>query len=254
MNSQTVFQAWREVLPAGVYVSAGPLLETSVPLTARERESAGSVETQRMCEFENGRTYAKRALAMLGIRNVDLPIAPNRSPLWPAGVIGSLTHVVGRVDAHFAAAVARTENVCALGIDIECDSGLHPRLWDYVLTRRECERISILPPHERTIEAQAIWCAKEAVSKAAQKPIEPTEVDIVRYPSGGGFVASWRPKRPVMGPAEFWHGRITRSQGYILAAWLGRQLPHVQECGLAIIQMALGLNENRTHIRCAPLH
>ena len=126
--------------------------------------------------------------------------------------------MVGRVDGHVAAAVARTENVCALGIDIECEAGLHPRLWDYVLTRRERERIFTLPPHMRTIEAQAIWCAKEAVSKAAQRPIEPTEVDIGRHPSGDGFVASWRPKRPVMGPAEFWHGRTTRSQGYILAA------------------------------------
>ena len=95
---------------------------------------------QRMRELENGRMYAKRALAMLGIRDVDLPIAPNRSPLWPAGIVGSLTHVIGRVDGHVAAAVARTENVCALGIDIECESGLHPRLWDYVLTRRERER------------------------------------------------------------------------------------------------------------------
>jgi 4'-phosphopantetheinyl transferase EntD len=170
-----------------------------------------------MRELESGRVYAKRALAMIGINNIDLPIARDRSPLWPPGIVGSLTHLRGR-DGQFAAAVARTTDVCAIGIDIERETGLHPRLWNFVLTQSELERILALPPQQRMIEAQVAWCAKEALFKAARRPIDPTGVDIERDRSGGNFVAIWRASESEMRPVEIWQGRTTCSQGLILAA------------------------------------
>jgi 4'-phosphopantetheinyl transferase EntD len=171
-----------------------------------------------MRELESGRVYAKRALAMMGIKDVDLPIAPDRSPLWPAGIVGSLTHLTGRGAWQFAAAIARTTDLCAIGIDIEREVGLHPRLWNYILTQHELTRILAMPLHIRATEVQVAWCAKEALIKAVRKRIEPTDVDIERDPSSIDFVAIWRVPGPEKRPVEIWRGRIARSQGLILAA------------------------------------
>ncbi len=225
-------------MPVSVSVSAGALLEHAIPLTACEIASAGRVEAERMREFESGRVYAKRALAMMGIVDVDLPIARDRSPLWPTGIVGSLTHLTGRGVSQFAAAVARTTDLCAIGIDIEREAGLHPRLWNYVLTQHELTRILALPPHIRATEAQVSWCAKEALVKAARRRIEPTDVDIERDPMSGNFAAIWRVPGPEVVPVGTWRGPIARSQGLILAAVVRAATPKQaiasREAGLRI--------------------
>ena len=113
MDSEKLCDTLREMLPAGVCVAAGPPIAMS--LTAREQASLGPADAKRVREFESGRAYAKRALAMLGMHNVDLPIGPNRAPLWPSGVVGSITHVIdSRYGTYAAAAVARAD-ACAGG-------------------------------------------------------------------------------------------------------------------------------------------
>jgi 4'-phosphopantetheinyl transferase EntD len=217
---EAVLKAWRELLPPSVCVTAGPYLEQATPLSASERASAGVVDAERMRELECGREYAKRALEMLGVRCIELGVAPDRAPLWPTGVVGSLTHVVGRAGGHFAAAVARIDAICNVGIDVEYETGVHPKIWSHILTPRELERVLTLSPQARPIEAQVIWCAKEAMAKAARRPIEPTEIEIERDPTGNGYAATWRvPRRAdVASPTEIWWGRIARVQGFILAA------------------------------------
>ena len=228
MDARAVLPAWRELLPASVCVCAGPLLEDPTPLTAPERASAGIVDAERMREPVNGRLYAKRALAMLGVCGVELPIAPDRAPLWPMGLVGSLTHVRNPPRGHIAAAVARTHTVRAIGIDVEREGDLHVHTWEHVLTLRELERILTLPLHARATEVQILWCAKEAVAKAARRAIEPPEVEIERDPTGGGFTAIWQTTiEDAASNAKIWRGRTTRSQGFVLAAVV---LPRIPEC------------------------
>jgi len=218
-DSRTLLLAWRSLLPDEVFLSAGRLLDKAIPLTAGERASAGLVDARRLRELESGRVYAKRALAMIGFHGVERPIGPDRSPEWPAGAVGSITHVMGLDGGHFAAAVAREDAVCAIGIDVEREDGLHPRLWDHVLTPRELERVLALPVPARATEAQVVWCAKEAVGKAALRPIEPVDLDIEIDRNGDGYTATWRHAiGGTVRSAHVWHGRIARSQGFILAA------------------------------------
>jgi enterobactin synthetase component D len=219
MNSTEVLQAWQQLVPPGICVVAGPVLEYATPLTVREHQSVGGLNAERMREFECGRLYAKRALSMLGIDQVDLPVAPDRSPLWPNGVVGSLAHTSDGGGGHVAAVVARTQDFCAIGIDVERDDPLHPSLWQYILCEREFERILSLSPEIRPSEVQVIWCAKEAVAKAARQAIEPTEIDVeFDLPRSGGFVAQLRAGGPEEYSSQKWQGRTVRSQGLILAA------------------------------------
>jgi 4'-phosphopantetheinyl transferase EntD len=216
VDAAEVFQIWQQLVPSNVSVVAGPMLKRPAPLAAREYPSAGRLQAERRQEFESGRTYAKRALSMLGIHDVDLPVASDRSPLWPEGIVGSIVHWTDGSEGHVAAAVARTRDICAIGIDVERDDPLHPSMWHYVLGNGELQRLLAVQPQLRAHEAQVLWSAKEAVVKATCHVVEPTQIDVEYDRSNGSFVAHLRARQgkwPVR-----WHGRTVRLQGMILAA------------------------------------
>jgi 4'-phosphopantetheinyl transferase EntD len=190
MNGEALCRTLQELVPTGVCVAAGTVLTT--PLSVRERKSLGNVDAERIREFESGRAYAKCALAMLGFDNVDLPIGPGRSPVWPTGVIGSITHARCRnQDLYAAAVVTRADVALALGVDLEMDDGLHPTIWPYVLTQRELERILAFPVAARRKEATYIWCAKEATLKTIGYPLEFSGIEVDRDATSGHFVAGF---------------------------------------------------------------
>ncbi len=188
MNGETLCQTLRDFLPKGVCVAAGRALET--PLTTLERESLGTVCAERMREFQSGRAYAKHALAMIGINNIDLPMGPDRKPMWPTGVVGSITHVrCGHDQLYAAAAVAPTEIALAVGIDFEMQHSLPPAVWPHVLTQRELERLLALPVESRGREALYIWCAKEATAKTIARRLDLSNIEVDRDTMRGDFVA-----------------------------------------------------------------
>jgi len=217
MDVQAILGAWRKLVPPEVLVSAGPLLPNPPELTQLERSSLGPVDAERLREFEAGRAYAKSALKMIGVHRAEVLIGSDRSPLWPAGITGSLTHVMGGDGGHFAAAVARTDAVRAVGIDVERQDGLNPKMWNYILTNRELERILALPLPARAPEVKVLWCAKEAVAKAAPQSFEPTELEIERDADGVEYKATCR-SAVAGGPAQVWRGRTIQSEGFMLAA------------------------------------
>jgi 4'-phosphopantetheinyl transferase EntD len=218
MDMNLVLEAWREILPADVYLAAGPLLKRPKSLTSLERASAGIVDAERMLELECGREYAKRAMQMLGVHCQHLLIGADRAPAWPAGITGSLTHVRRGCNGHCAAAVARISNVCRLGIDAEYEAGLEPKTWPHFLSQKELQTILLLPVQARPLEAQIMWSAKEAVIKAAGRLIEPTAIEVERDSKRDRFMA--RLDCSLHGnfqSKETWLGRIARVQGLIIA-------------------------------------
>jgi 4'-phosphopantetheinyl transferase EntD len=216
MDASTLLEAWRELLPQHIKVSAGPYLSlSSQPLTHLESASAGFVGAERLCELESGRFYAKRALAMLGISDIDLPVSPNRMPLWPDGTIGSITHVKKRIEGHCAVAVGHARDIRAIGIDAEYDAGFDPYLWPTVLTTRELGQIRRLPVDAREAEALKRWCIKEAVTKAAQGMFEPIEINTEPGHRDGWYEATTSHEQE---SANTWIGQTTLVNGFILAS------------------------------------
>lgn len=70
---------------------------------------------KRRSDYLAGRICARRALVALGLGAVDVPIGPDREPVWPAGVIASISHAGDR-----AVCLASADpQVVGLGIDIE---------------------------------------------------------------------------------------------------------------------------------------
>jgi 4'-phosphopantetheinyl transferase EntD len=223
MNSGDLCRELREMLPRGVQVAAGPAL--AAPLTANESASLGAVDGYRACEFASGRAYARLALLMLGVSDADLPIGPNRSPHWPCGIVGSISHA-RCIDGHLhvAAAVARADTVSALGIDIETADGLPPDVWSYVLTEREFERLLASPIETRRIEVQHIWCAKEAVTKAMGNSFEPSALEVTRNPQSGDFAVRFTDGREWLGNSFL--GRTARRNDLLVATAILLPMPN----------------------------
>ena len=91
-----------------------------------EEHLVAKAVAKRRREVTNARTCARRALARLGIAETAIPRGAKGEPLWPAGVVGSITHTTG----YFAAAVAQADKIRSIGIDAE----VHGELPDGVLS------------------------------------------------------------------------------------------------------------------------
>ncbi|MET4164333.1 MULTISPECIES: 4'-phosphopantetheinyl transferase family protein [Gordonia] len=149
-----------QLLPAGV-ASAEAFADPPglVPLPAEQSLIARAVEKRRR-EFTTVRHCARQALGELGHEPVPILKGDKGAPVWPAGIVGSLTHC----DGYRAATVAYAMSVRSLGIDAEP----HDALPDGVL-----EHTSL--PAEREVLAtrsgdlhwdRLLFCAKEATYKA----------------------------------------------------------------------------------------
>jgi len=71
--------------------------------------------TKRRSEFLAGRVCAGRALARLGAAPAPIPIGRDREPVWPAGVVASISHAGDRA----LCLAADAADTLGLGVDIE---------------------------------------------------------------------------------------------------------------------------------------
>lgn len=101
---------------------------SDVVLFAQERAVVARAVEKRRREFATVRQCARRALATLG--HPPVPLLPGRrgAPLWPDGIVGSMTHC----DGYRAAALARADQVHAVGIDAEPDGPLPDGVLDLI--------------------------------------------------------------------------------------------------------------------------
>jgi 4'-phosphopantetheinyl transferase EntD len=113
------------------------------------------------------RIVARELLASIGLPQCALPKGKGGAPRWPAGIVGSMSH-----DSRIAvAAIARSRDFSALGIDIEPAETLPPEVFDMVTTPQERSHID-----EDPCGGRLLFAAKEAVYKAVY-PLDQTFLD-----------------------------------------------------------------------------
>ncbi len=117
---------------------------------------------KRVAEYTAGRACARAALAQLGVAPLAIPSRADRTPVWPPGFAGSISHGAGRCVA-VAAPLAR---VASLGIDVE-GALLH----DATLYRHICHADQLAALAARAELPLPAWIAlmfsaKEAFYKA----------------------------------------------------------------------------------------
>lgn len=127
-----------------------------------ESQALGPVCEKRLRDFSRGRDCAHKALSAIRIDYAPLTISTSGAPAWPPDVVGSISHC----EAYAFAAVARTSQCAALGIDVERHRALSHRAVELFATHRELEWV------RRDVDRRLFWDAilfsvKEAVFKAA---------------------------------------------------------------------------------------
>ena len=149
------------ILPQGVSYSEqvgtlqGALLAEEAALLG-----AAAVEKRRV-EFAAGRSCARAALAMLGVLPTAVLQGERREPLWPPGIVGSITHC-----AHYCAAVvASMEDYAGIGIDAEINQPLPPGVLELVARKREREWIAARTQQRRIHWDRLLFSLKESVFK-----------------------------------------------------------------------------------------
>jgi 4'-phosphopantetheinyl transferase EntD len=147
--------------PAGAVVAV--LHEPGDPrlLLPEEARSVEGAVPARVQEFAAGRQCARIALAELGITGAPLRAAPDRSPVWPRGIVGSISHTRG----HCAAVVGRSDTFLGLGLDTERLEAVRSALWPRLFVPSELERLEALPAARRALAAALGFAAKEAFYK-----------------------------------------------------------------------------------------
>ncbi|MGH3835626.1 MAG: 4'-phosphopantetheinyl transferase family protein [Pseudonocardiaceae bacterium] len=121
-----------------------------------------AVEKRRR-EFRTVRHCARRALRELGLPPAAVLSGEHREPLWPPGVVGSMTHCAG----YRAAAVARSRDLLTVGIDAEPHQPLPPDVLEAIALADEQVRIAgLAAAHGASHWDRILFCAKETVYKA----------------------------------------------------------------------------------------
>jgi 4'-phosphopantetheinyl transferase EntD len=194
-------------------------LETE-PLMAEEAAQLGPATIdRRRREFAVGRACARRALQAIGIVGVAISTGVQREPVWPLGVVGSITHCAG----YCAAAVALGDHVAGMGIDAEVNVALPQDLVALVCTPAERHWLQSAP--DTGIDwPTLIFSAKESIFKAwfplARQWLGFDDAELTLDPRSGGF----RAKLLVPLPGELrdrstpFAGRFAASQGHVFTA------------------------------------
>lgn len=118
---------------------------------------------KRQREFLAGRASASAALAQLGIHSVGVGIAAGGAPVWPPGIVGSISHTNGLAWA----AVARERDAAGVGIDAEpvMADDRAARIAPRLATAGELARAAAQSGFDRAAALTLLFSAKEAFYK-----------------------------------------------------------------------------------------
>lgn len=125
-----------------------------------ELQAVQGAVPKRRREFAAGRMAARKAMAELGAPAMAIPVGQDRAPIWPAPLVGSITHC----DCACLAAIAWAGDVHMLGLDIEEFTPLAKDLLETVCTPSEQNWLS--RQENPLLDAKLVFSVKECVYKA----------------------------------------------------------------------------------------
>lgn len=175
-------------------------------LFADELSHVARAVPKRRAEFGTARVCARRALARLGIAPCSLVPNEDRSPRWPAGVIGSMSHTEG----YCAVAVAPASAWLSLGLDVEQDRQLEPTMIEVICTPRERARLAAR-------DAILVFAAKEAYYKC-QYPLTRRFLDFLEVEISLDQAQQTFEVGPLEPVAPRIRGRWLRARGLVLCS------------------------------------
>jgi enterobactin synthetase component D len=122
-----------------------------------------SAVPKRRAEYLAGRKCAQQALQQFGIKNVQVGTGENRAPVWPSGVLGTITH-----SNNLALAMVTRIGTCrGIGADIEnfMSQQQELELKDSMIYPGEQQQFALLS-RQIVCPLTLVFSAKESIFKA----------------------------------------------------------------------------------------
>jgi 4'-phosphopantetheinyl transferase EntD len=210
-----------EILPAGVVAVEARRDDVDVALYPEERAALGRAVEKRRREFITARACAREALGGLGLPPQPISTGAHGEPLWPAGVVGSITHCEG----YRACAVAGAAEFIAIGIDAEPNEALPDGVLADIARAEELPRLRELERTQPEVHwDRLLFSAKESVYKAwfplAKRWLGFEDAVLAIDPRGGTFSARLLVPGPSPRgtPLRYLTGRWLARDGFVLTA------------------------------------
>lgn len=202
------------LLPAEVPVAGATIGDHLAALTAEERTFVETAVPKRQHEFSTGRVLARSILSRLGHPGFPLLRADDRIPLWPEGIVGSISHA-GHV---CLAAAAPTRVTAGIGLDLEPDEPVEADIERVVCRDGEHDWVAAAGESERGRRRRIVFSVKEAVYKAFYPTTRTfwsfqdvrVEIDLLGE--------AWRAHLPESAGVAEAEGRVALREGWIVSA------------------------------------
>ncbi len=219
----------KPVEPAG-YLAARSLFDADIAVAATDPRSAHNhplpqeagamsrMAPARRKAFAAGRAGAREAMARLGHPAGPVLMTPDRAPLWPAGLTGSISHS----QTCCLVALGRAGRVTALGVDVEEATDLDRDLVSTICTMEERAWLDSRPRARAGLLAKLIFSAKECAYKC-QYPVSKTlfgfeTFNVIPDLDTGRFTATFqRDVAPFIAGTRL-DGRLAIGDGLIVTA------------------------------------
>jgi phosphopantetheine--protein transferase-like protein len=159
------------LFPAYVATAARRIGHDTIGLYPQELELISKAIDKRRCEFAAGRACARKALGAIGYAPMPILRAASSAPLWPDGILGTISHS----HTWAGAAVSRAEHLAGIGLDIETVGRVTINIARKVLTGAESTLFQTQPEEEQQNFLALLFSVKEAVYKCLS-PVVPVHM------------------------------------------------------------------------------
>lgn len=156
---EELLQGW--LGDAAVVVSGAIDADAYATLWPEEQWHVQKAVAKRQNEFATARHLAREALARLQYRPCALLPYPDRSPAWPEGIVGSISHTL----RDCVVVLGRSSQLRGVGVDLEEYRPVDPGMMEMIMRPEERRRWSSASPEEQQRQCLATFCAKEAFYK-----------------------------------------------------------------------------------------
>jgi 4'-phosphopantetheinyl transferase EntD len=150
------------LFPEGVSIAVSGIEDHVAELHPEERVLIKTAVAKRQHEFSTGRALARPLLAAAGHPDFSILREEDRIPIWPADIVGSISHTEGLC----AAVIARRSDFAGLGLDLEPDADVDRDIARVVCRDAEHEWVRAEGTAEYGRRCRIVFSVKEAVYKA----------------------------------------------------------------------------------------
>ena len=205
------------LFPPGTGVFYSSALPTHAKLLPAETGCTHDMVEKRRREFTHGRYCARQAMQKLELPVSPILKSPDRAPIWPGSICGSISHSGETA----AAIIAYRSEIAGIGLDIESAEPLTPEIAQMICRPGEQS------PNQNGKHAKLLFSIKEAVYKCIYPLIhcfvDFQEMQIILHEHDTSFSAQSHSPNFDAGLIDGLQGRYYRNGELIISsAWIAQ--------------------------------